>query len=634
MATIVTLIVSAIIVLFLGLIAGAVEGFYNQILGEGFRDFNGLINFIPNLIANNGGSVDLGSAIQFAAFAMMITVVVISVTKSMFTPSVGKESENPANILIRSVIASIGIFSYPLLINDLLIKNMNQLLQVSGLFLTSIPEGTLGNAWNIGSAVFSSTVIINIIFYFAIFIALITASVTYIERYLSFALYIILGPFCIAFYPASENKSITTEWVKGILSQVFGIFISLFALSLVGYSLISMKDNTNVFMLAVTLALLSFVKNSEKFVNMLGLRTMPNLDTARNFMTGVMGFAALGSAGRAVYNGYRSGKQAYENGKDLLNKFKGNDFNIPSQYGNGSNPAMNYNRIYGDASSYAEGFNNKRMKESNLYGTKFADHKASETKMFTQKDGNIAANKIQTLPKKDFEKMYNDQFYGGRYNGVGGKMLDGVISKVPDKIKDKIPHSEVVKARNEAYDAYVNRTNLANDAREKMVNEIRSQGDNLAPNSVLSGAEFAAATGIGASGHYIPDDAKISIDRDTFSGDDATVKSEGFVYKIDSGSVQQKGSSEYSKNTSDYVFIGYNKNSNEIMSQPSYGEARNYANSISDTTNDVYDKNFVSLGNGVSIVSVSKANFTKPISNEPQNKQNKENDKSNLKDKG
>lgn len=320
MATLISICVAALFGVFLNLIGDVIEFFYSNLTQSNFSSLEKIIGFVPELFGVSYRTF-LSTLINLS-IVLCVIVTIIAVTKSMFLPAVGKESDGPIQITIRMVAAIIMILCYQF-IWDFLAGGLNKVITSSDFFSIDIGS-TLSDAWTLGSA-FDANYLLNAIFYISILVALIGAGITHIERYLSFALFMMFGPICIAFYPAQEAKSLTSEWFKGVIAQSFGILLSFFFLSLFGHSIASTgvlnghnNTYTDVVRLAVMLSILSVCKNSEQFLNALGLRTMPSGDTFRQFAAGVgtsLGLAkGAATAGSLAGNGYSFSKNLKADG--------------------------------------------------------------------------------------------------------------------------------------------------------------------------------------------------------------------------------------------------------------------------------------------------------------------------------
>lgn len=303
--------------LIFGTLWGSVMFLFNTLMDAQFTSFTGLNSFIKILSGMTNGD-EFTVLLQRISITILIIVTLFSVIKSMASPLAGKESTSPGTVLMKSAVAAVCIGFYPKIV-DFIIEILNTFAS-SPLFHKSINLGVIDTAGLSFASFADIGIILNVVAIVAIFIGMLMAAVSYLERYLSFALYIALGPICFAFYPGKDTESLLREWFMGVLSQIFGILVCLFALTMVGNQLegIGLVDGfipntvvgtTTIAKFLVVIALLGFVRNSEQFINMLGLRTMPNQDAARSFFGA---FATTAGLGIAAVKGFTAGKNAYE----------------------------------------------------------------------------------------------------------------------------------------------------------------------------------------------------------------------------------------------------------------------------------------------------------------------------------
>ena len=145
------------------------------------------------------------------------------------------------------------------------------------------------------------------------------AAITYVERFLSFCLYLYTFPIAAAFIVSPRTMESFRQWLVGVLTQVLMLastYAMIFmAMSSLNTSFTGYDGTLNVLGLAVSLALFTLAKNLEKILSMYNIRTMPTADAARSFLGGIVTAAALaGSAVRMTGSAVRTGIAA---GSDL-----------------------------------------------------------------------------------------------------------------------------------------------------------------------------------------------------------------------------------------------------------------------------------------------------------------------------
>lgn len=174
---------------------------------------------------------------------------------------------------------------------------------------------------------------------------IISCLITYIERYIGFAIYVYLGPMCVAMGVNDSTQDVTKKWVMGLIGQMLAIALSIM-LIVAGYkALIStpivstttqgadiMGEGSNQIVansvsLILATVFFSAAKNAEKFFNLFGFSTMNYGDAARTFTSGMVQAAAaartamgLGSsiahaAKPSVDKARNSGAQKTKNGE-------------------------------------------------------------------------------------------------------------------------------------------------------------------------------------------------------------------------------------------------------------------------------------------------------------------------------
>ena len=158
------------------------------------------------------------------------------------------------------------------------------------------------------------------------------AALTYLERVLSLAVSVIIGPVAVAMYVNPDTADTAKQWALSILTQFLAVFISLAMWTAFlnqlsaafAYDKPLLSDSGGeIFAFAVAIAILSLVKNSEKILNTFGLRTMTLGDSARMVMGGIStiaGAAMMASRFRNHHNktNKKSGFEQQENPSDKV----------------------------------------------------------------------------------------------------------------------------------------------------------------------------------------------------------------------------------------------------------------------------------------------------------------------------
>lgn len=141
------------------------------------------------------------------------------------------------------------------------------------------------------------------------------AGITYIERYLSFAVTAYLAPIAFACASNDDMRDTFKLWVQSMLEQAFGIFLSVAMLALAIKALTTpdsyflqykvgfwTRKSLDISILKCTSAtvILAFCKNIEKFLNVIGFKTMPNGEAAKSFLAGAGAIGTAWSMGNSL----------------------------------------------------------------------------------------------------------------------------------------------------------------------------------------------------------------------------------------------------------------------------------------------------------------------------------------------
>lgn len=293
----------------------------------------GLLNILPVV-----EGFDLLKIFKIIGWALLIGGILISLLKSMSAGVTGELEKSPGQVLLGGIlsvvmmIAIFGIGNYQGLIyyfgelmnkmsslvttgmigeDGKLLLKANELRKQAdasmGFDLLAVDAiKTLGfNIENNG--------IVKLIFCISMASGVVMAAITHIERFLSLIVYLLFGPVCIGFSGLNETKETTKQWFLGIVTQTLAILLSL---ALWRVFFVSVIQPWTILNMAITVTVLMLIKNSEKFLNSIGLRTMPNQDTAQSFMssfgsaTGTLatGFGLASMFGSDIAEGIRDKK--------------------------------------------------------------------------------------------------------------------------------------------------------------------------------------------------------------------------------------------------------------------------------------------------------------------------------------
>lgn len=315
------------------------------------------VNLLPFAGENAQTVVNVGSIIDGVAYGIMVLIILIGVIKSIAAPLVGDDTaDNPINIVFRVIIAIVlkhMIFGFG---TEFLGWSFNGLLGVFGRWFGTILS-TVGdfnyesftdiNAWTLNPAAYIGALILMA----TLLGSVLGAAISYIERILSFAVSVLIGPIAISLYAYKDTQDVAKNWIMSIFTQfgcillnllLWGAFINQIN-SLEGlWALADSKTGTVgtlIFKLAIAIALLSLIRNCEKIFNTFGLRTMPNQDSARAIAGGV---ATLGSAALVAMRATPAAKAAVERGMHGKSPAMGGSFGRGGLNGPGGSSRVPY----------------------------------------------------------------------------------------------------------------------------------------------------------------------------------------------------------------------------------------------------------------------------------------------------
>lgn len=270
--------------------------------------------------------------IKGIAYGILVLIVVVTGIKSIAMPISGEQT-SPTKTLLRVAVTVVLI---PLIFGvgyggrnagstyvidlgggllGLLGKWFGTILSYLGDVTSSTPiANPLGGALNgIDVAGYLGAVIILA----SIMTGVIGAAVTYVERIISLALYVIIGPICVTLNATNETSDTFKNWIIGLFTQFMAIFLSLIMWSAFkaefsgamshGLFTATVQGRNGLLELAISLTLLNLMKNSEKILNALGIKTMVNADNARSITGGI---ATLGSMAMLAFQGTNAWNRA------------------------------------------------------------------------------------------------------------------------------------------------------------------------------------------------------------------------------------------------------------------------------------------------------------------------------------
>lgn len=273
------------------------NSFY-ELLPLGFSSADGKESFL-----------DLAGIIDGISVAFLVLIIMSSIIKSLASPITGEETENPVQVGIRAVIAiflKTIIFGSSLFAFNGLLGYVGKVFTIAmsyvGEKISEVSPGGLDYVFGEFTVTANPAAYIGLLIITASLVAAVLgAAITYIERILTFVASLLIGPITVMLYASKSSSDVTKSWVQSIFAQLGAILLSLVMWVLflaqldsalqgeggVWAALTGERAGARIFKLAVAIAILSLVRNSEKIFNNIGIRTMPNAESARALLGGI-----------------------------------------------------------------------------------------------------------------------------------------------------------------------------------------------------------------------------------------------------------------------------------------------------------------------------------------------------------
>ena len=278
---------------FLKLIESGCVWIANKILDDTITVFSAdqnvfvtFINLIP--FAN---TINLSAIIKGTAYGVAMMLMSISIVKSFISPFTGDDSINPAQTAVRAAVTIIligAIFGSSFGWSQSYIYYGGLLRLVGKWFGTllskvgAIPGRGLTHlfTFKLNPAEYIAGILLEL----ALLTSIVGGALQYVERIVSFAIYIIIGPIAVSMYASKDTENICKDWMMGVLSQFLAIFISL--IMWIAFIESAKKGDSSLLHYAVMIAILGVMRNSEKIINAFGMQTMKLGDSARAAVAG------------------------------------------------------------------------------------------------------------------------------------------------------------------------------------------------------------------------------------------------------------------------------------------------------------------------------------------------------------
>ena len=237
----------------------------------------------------------ISDIVRIIAFMIIIVNLYHLAVKNILVPFSGNEREHPLKGLARVFLSVIGI---------IMVKEFVQLVftvfqgneNVPGVL--GLVDGFFANAPDLGeNPADISTAIKNLhgiiptglfgfIVVFLLFESTVIAIVMYIERYVMTAFYFYLSPIAIACISSSDTSSVFTNWLKGLLGQLFAVTLSVVLIRLYQWKLISLstlaqiEGTTFIIDYVIAMVLIGLVASGDRLLSMFGIKIPSALEVA------------------------------------------------------------------------------------------------------------------------------------------------------------------------------------------------------------------------------------------------------------------------------------------------------------------------------------------------------------------
>ena len=284
--------------------------FYTPTSANG-NPFLGLV--MPYFYGN--GTTDAGYNLFRICWMLFAILAALQILKTFRDPA-ARGNASPGRSLIWILISAGLMVGGHLLLEGLLSVFSTFMQNFAGSIsgsITSLDDANLLSEFGILSE--PSDYVLTCIVSAGLATTTIAAGITYIERYLSFAVTAYLAPIAFACASNDDMRDTFKLWAQSMLEQALGIFLSVAMLALAMKALTTpdtyfdsfkadfwTNSALSISLLKCTSAtvILGFCRNIEKFLNVIGFKTMPNGDAAKSFLAGAGAVASAWSLGNSM----------------------------------------------------------------------------------------------------------------------------------------------------------------------------------------------------------------------------------------------------------------------------------------------------------------------------------------------
>ena len=421
-----------------------------------FGNTNTIVNGILDTLGNPGSFPKVPSLfsnmvtlMNIIGWVMLVIVAYGAIAKAVISPYQDTKTPHPLKIALKIMIATV------------LLAFRMQVIQVAkGIFDVIFgiinTEGAFDiSGWNfMGMDIIPSNLFARIVMLCILCYSLITAALAYLERIVTFAIFAYTYPIAIAFSAGDQTNESAKLWLKGMISQIIMITLSTIAIvagvklsnNFFSESEIGSMDIVSVFL---GMNFLAIAKNSEKFLNMYNIRTMPNQDTLRAFAGG------FGLALSSASTGMRFMGKGFDTVKDI-SAAKGRADSVMAKAAGVNVPGSIGSLSSRYSAAGSEGISGKTESLSKMAGRAYADSIKGKTvgtstlaERMSQQKLDIPSDKELKIAGKQSGAVPDSAQAGTRT--IGGTAYNQ-LQKSPRQADFNAGVKENIASRNEAID--------------------------------------------------------------------------------------------------------------------------------------------------------------------------------------
>ncbi len=301
----------------------------------------------------NGGAVtmsermDLGNIIFYIALLIILVFMGLEVVSSMIDSMQGEQAQHPFKIAMRAVMTVLYeflIFGSPAtgiwftrnglisMFGDVMARMINLISENFSKFRS------FADSFSLNLIVAPNEQIVMIVLAFGLFKSVIEAGIVFVERWLTFAMTVLLGPIFVSLNASKKTAETFHNWLMAIFSQGLTIFISYIIFTMFMFQMGDLSSlglggtltfGNALFKYATAIALLALYKHSEKLLNAVGIRSIATADSLREYGRGLAAAGGIWrNTGGAIIHGLGMaiGKQSAGNITHSIASFARNHY--------------------------------------------------------------------------------------------------------------------------------------------------------------------------------------------------------------------------------------------------------------------------------------------------------------------